>query len=133
MKVPEHKIKSDRAPASLPDQTDTVPTAPTRRTGEEPRGRYTSLKKRMQTSFKAIGVSLANRKLPEPDMWRVFLADAERMTAFTGAQYGEACYPAYKQACRELAEAYEARDLEALESCYASLGQLKKDCHRRHK
>ena len=99
----------------------------------KPTSKYKPLKKRMKSSFKEIGESLAAQKLPEPDILDGFLADSERMMAFAGKKYGEADYPAYRQACRQFAEAYEARDWAAFKDGYTRLEQLKKDCHKAYK
>jgi len=90
---------------------------------------YTSLKKRMKSSFRSIGESLAAQKLPEPDIIDAFLEDSERMLAFPGEKYGAPCYPAYRDACRRLAEAFDANNREAFKAAYTGIGRLKKDCH----
>jgi len=94
---------------------------------------YKSLKKRMKSSFRSIGASLAAQKLPEPDLIDAFLSDSERMLAFSGEKYGEPCFPAYRDACRRLAEAFEARRREAFQAAYTDIGRLKKACHAEFK
>jgi XXXCH domain-containing protein len=91
---------------------------------------FKMLKKRMKSSFKEIGESIAARKLPEPDAIHAFLSDSQWMMAYGGEKYGKDRYPAYREACRRLAEAFEAENREALSSAYAELDQLKKDCHK---
>ncbi len=124
-------------------KADSLAEPPTHRAGEvepppgeapvKPTNKYKPLKKRMKSSFKEIGESLAAQKLPEPEILNGFLADSELMMAFAGKKYGEADYPAYRQACRQFAEAYEARDWAAFKDGYTRLEQLKKDCHKAYK
>lgn len=102
-------------------------------TAKKPYAPFKLLKNRMKSSFKEIGESLEAQKLPEPDVIRAFLSDSELMTAFPGEKYGEPYYPAYREACRRMAEAFEAKNREALNSAYAELDQLKKDCHKQLK
>jgi XXXCH domain-containing protein len=101
--------------------------------GIESRVRYSSLKKKMKSSFNDIGVSLGNQKLPEPEVINAFLFDSELMMTFQGDKYGASCYPAYQQACQRLAAAFESKSWEAFKSAYAELDQLKTDCHKAYK
>jgi XXXCH domain-containing protein len=126
------KIKAEAAPApeqaaGVVAETAEAPAA------EKPQVKYKDLKKRMKSSFKDIAASLEAQRLPEPEILEAFLADSDRMTAFAGAKYGEPYYPAYREACRRLAAAYEAKSWEAFRSAYADLDQLKKDCHKAYK
>lgn len=94
---------------------------------------YKHLKKRMKSSFKSIGEAIEHQQLPDADTLHAFLADSDQMTAFAGGKYGQEYYPAYLEACRNLAQAFAARDIEALAAAYGSLDQLKKDCHKQYK
>ena len=122
------KIKAEASENSEPERSSAH--------GEEeaapavkPDVKYNALKKRMKSSFRDIGESLAAQKLPEPEIIDAFLSDSEVMTAFAGEKYGESYYPAYREACRRLAEAFEAKRWEAFKAAYADIDQLKKDCH----
>ncbi len=126
------KIKADppaepTAPEAGADEPSSGP-APVK-----PPIKYKPLKKRMKSSFKEIGEALEQQKLPEPEILNGFLSDSERMMAFAGKKYGEPDYPAYREACRQLADAYEARNWTAFKDGYARLEQLKKDCHKAYK
>lgn len=127
------RLKAEGPPAApaadAPGTAGEQVTAP----GTEPGIKYKDLKKRMKSSFKAIAEAIENQRLPDADTLKTFLADSEHMTAFPGSKYGEEYYPAYREACRKLARACEARDLEAVRQGYALLDQLKKDCHRLYK
>ena len=95
--------------------------------------KYKPLKNKMKSTFKKMGESLEALKLPEPEIVKAFLADSDRMLSFTGKKYGEAHYPAYREACRQLAKAYEAKSLMGFKSAYANLDQLMEDCHKEYK
>ena len=122
------KIKAESPKGPEPEDTSTHEA---RRTAPvaEPDVNYKSLKKKMKASFRDIGESLAAQKLPEPDIIDAFLSDSELMMAFTGEKYGESHYPAYRDACHRLAEAFEAKRWEAFKAAYADIDQVKKDCH----
>jgi XXXCH domain-containing protein len=94
---------------------------------------YKSLKRSVKTSFNAIGNAIKNQTRPAPGVMSAFLAGAEEMLTFRGNAYGEPHYASFRQACRELGEAYEADNWEALRSRYAALVQMKKDCHKIYK
>ena len=126
------KIKADAPADPLALEVGEDETAPAS-ISAKPAIKYKSLKKRMKSSFKAIGESLDQQKLPTPEIIHGFLEDSELMMAFAGKNYGEADYPAYRQACRQLVEAYEARDWTAFKAGYARLDQLKADCHKTYK
>ena len=128
------KIKAESPPALA--ATETSPGGVTEAAAPsvaKPDVKYKSLKKRIKTTFRKIGESIAAHKLPEPEVIHTFMADSELMTSFAGAKYGEADYPAYQEACRRLAEAYQAQKWDAFKAGYAALNQLKKDCHSAYK
>ena len=127
------KLKTDAAPALPSEPANREVPAKTSVNAHNPSRDYKALKKRMKAAFKTIGEAIANQQLPEADIIRAFLADSQRMTAFSGESYGEDCYPAFLEACRQLARAYEAGDWSALTTGYASLDHVKKDCHKAFK
>jgi XXXCH domain-containing protein len=101
--------------------------------GAEPKVKYKPLKKKMKSAFKEMGEALEANKLPDPETVNAFLADSDRMLSFTGKKYGEPHYFAYKSACRQLADAYAAKNWEWYKSAYAALNQLMHDCHKEYK
>lgn len=111
------------------EQGDSPPTL----SASGPPADYKSLKRSVKTSFNAIGNAIKNQTRPAPGVMSAFLAEAEEMLTFTGNAYGEPHYASFRQACRELGEAYEADNWEALRSRYAALVQMKKDCHKIYK
>jgi XXXCH domain-containing protein len=124
------KIKAEPAPepAEPTDEAAAETAAPAKA-----KGKYKPLKKKMKSTFKNMGESLEVQKLPEPELMSAFLADSDRMLSFKGKKYGETHYPAYREACRLLAKAYEAKSLMGCISAYDSLNQLMKDCHKEYK
>jgi XXXCH domain-containing protein len=126
------KIKADPPAEIIAPETGTD-QAPSASASAKPQIKYKQLKKRMKSSFKQIRESLDAQKLPDPEVLNGFLTDSERMMAFAGQKYGEPDYPAYRQACRQLAEAYEAQNWTAFKNGYARLDQLKADCHKAYK
>jgi len=95
----------------------------------KPDVQYKPLKNRMKSSFRGIGESLAAQKLPDPDLIDAFLSDSELMMTFPGEKYGESSYPAFREACRRMAEAFEAKRWEAFKTAYTEIDALKKGCH----
>lgn len=98
-----------------------------------PKVKYKPLKKKMKSAFKEIGEALEANKLPEPETVNTFLADSDRMLTFRGQKYGEPHYLTYKSACRQLDDAYAAKNWEWFKSAYAALNQLMHDCHKEYK
>ena len=122
------KAASTLEPVNPTDEASAETVAPTKA-----KVKYKSLKKKMKSTFKNMGESLEALNLPEPELMSAFLADSERMLSFTGKKYGEMHYPAYREACRLLAKAYEAKSLMGCKSAYDNLNQLMKDCHKEYK
>lgn len=128
------KIKAEPAasPEALPAEvphTAPAPLAPPAASSVD----YKQLKKRMKASFRDIGKTLEGQKLPSQTVMEAFLADSDRMMAFSGEKYGASYYPAYRQACQALRAAFGASDLEAFQTVYTALARLKKDCHQAFK
>ena len=123
------KAESTSDPEPLPAENTTAAhvTAP-------PAGKndldYKQLKKKMKVAFKEIEASLAANKQPAQEALEAFLRASDLMMTFSGAAYGEVHYPAYRNACQALRAAYEIPDMAALKTAFATLAQLKKDCHR---
>ncbi len=126
------KIKAEPPPELAPDENDAIATVEDATEGK-PQIKYKSLKKRMKASFKDIGDALEAQKLPEPVVLNAFLTESDIMMAFPGKKYGAPDYPAYRDACRQLADAYEDRNYAAFKDIYARLAQMKKDCHKAYK
>lgn len=92
---------------------------------------YSSLKKRMQTYFKAMRDSLARGEFPSREIVTVFLADSITMTTYSG--YGDEFYAEYTASCVRLQKAFEAEDAAFMGQVLTELGQAKKRCHEIYK
>ena len=125
------KIKAESAsdPQPLPAENATAAHVTTQPAGKNNLD-YKQLKKKMKVAFKEIEASLAANKQPAQEALEAFLRASDLMMGFSGAAYGEAHYPAYRNACQALRAAYEISDMAALKTAYDTLAQLKKDCHR---
>jgi XXXCH domain-containing protein len=93
--------------------------------------KYSRLKKRMKRSFKAIRSSLDAGLAPAAEAVASFLADSDVMVCYPG--HGDEFYLDYSRACRELARAWEAGDLEAMTQAARTLEERKNQCHDRYK
>jgi len=99
-------------------------------TANEPE-KYSRLKKRMKNSFKAICSSLEAGRLPADEAVASFLADSDVMVCYPG--HGDEFYLEYSRNCRDLAQAWEARDLAAMADAARALEVRKNECHDRYK
>lgn len=126
------KIKAEESFAAEQGAAPAAAASETARPATPQMG-YKHLKKKMKSSFKDIGESLAAQKLPEPEVLNAFLAQSDLMMAFSADKYGASQYSTYRDACSSLARAYESKNWAAFKSAYANLDQLKKDCHHKYK
>ena len=92
---------------------------------------YKSIKKRMKTSFKFIGHSIANQMLPPAEIMTEFLADSKAMCEHPNRGGGD--YARYAELMLEFKVAYEQGDMVALAAIYAEFNVSKKTCHTLHK
>ncbi len=109
-----------------------VPAAPDEE-GDEEEGslpKYSSLKKHMKYTFKAIGQALAAGQLPPREEADSFVADSRLMVSYPGK--GDPFYAEYLEKTEAFAAALDAGDLDALRALHAELARLKRECHSRH-
>lgn len=92
---------------------------------------YTSLKKKMDKNFKAMGVMLDAGSLPHQTMIATFLEDSKQMVRYPG--YGDEFYESYMAACVKFQTLYESGSVEAVREHYGILRTMKKECHSRYK
>ena len=123
------KAESTSDPEPLPAENATAAYVTAQPAGKNNLD-YKQLKRKMKVAFKEIEASLAANKQPAQEALEAFLSASELMMTYAGPAYGEAHYPAYRRACQALRAAYEIPDMEALKAAYATLAQLKKDCHQ---
>lgn len=117
------KIKTDarRAP---PQEGD-------RETFSDPSGAYKALKKRMQATFKRLGVTIAANRIPDDPLIQAFESQVSEMIRFPDR--GEPHYDAFQAGCRHLVEACRGNRIEDVRRAFEALNRMKKDCHTRYK
>ncbi|MBG0788957.1 MAG: GAK system XXXCH domain-containing protein [Desulfovibrionaceae bacterium] len=99
--------------------------------GETPaKPKYSSLKKRMKTSFKVIVKMIHEDRTPPAEAVESFLADSALMVTYPG--YGDEYYESYMRACDGLAEAFEDGDMEKLHRAVDALIHEKTRCHAKY-
>ncbi|MBI4807229.1 MAG: GAK system XXXCH domain-containing protein [Desulfovibrio sp.] len=92
--------------------------------------KYSSLKKHMKQTFKAIGAALAAGQLPPALEAQSFIADSKLMVSYPGK--GDEFYKAYLEKTNAFEAALAISDLETLKAVHSELAQLKRDCHSRY-
>ena len=92
--------------------------------------KYSSLKKHMKQTFKAIGQALTAGQAPPEAETRSFIADSRLMVSYPGK--GDEFYGVYMEQALAFEAAFNARDMEAMKAAYQELARLKRECHSRH-
>ena len=92
--------------------------------------KYSSLKKHMKQTFKAIGQALAAGQAPPEAEARSFLADSRLMVSYPGK--GEEFYAAYMEQVLAFEAALTAKDTQRMKTSYQELARLKRECHSRY-
>jgi XXXCH domain-containing protein len=98
-------------------------------TGDES---FMDLKRRMSKDFKAIKKSCMEEKaIPESDMVERFYRDSKTMCTYPSK--GKDFFETYLKQAALFYEAFKTSDLKAMSAAVTALGQIRKDCHERHK
>ncbi len=93
---------------------------------------YKELKKRMAKNFKAIKKScLQEQSIPESELVERFYRDTKKMCTYPNK--GEEFYDTFVRQSELFYEAFRASDLEAMSAAVTALGQIRNDCHGKHK
>ena len=93
---------------------------------------YKDLKKSMAKDFKAIKKScIQEQALPESDLVERFYRDSKTMCTYPNK--GEEFYETFLKQSGLFYEAFKASDLSAMSEAVAALGQIRSDCHDKHK
>jgi len=105
----------------------------TKRGGEEDpvRSEYKILKKRLKTSFAALGRAIAGNEQLDRYTVQSFLRDSKKMTDWPG--YGDPFYEEYNRLCLAFEDADKAKDPARLAECHRNLTDCMKRCHARYK
>jgi XXXCH domain-containing protein len=98
-------------------------------TGDES---YMDLKRRMSKEFKAIKNScIQEQTLPETDLVERFYRDSKTMCTYPSK--GKDFFEIYLKQVELFYEAFKASDMNAMGTAVTALGEIRKDCHERHK
>ncbi len=93
---------------------------------------YKDLKKRMAKDFKAIKKScMQEQVIPESDLIERFYQDSKTMCTYPNK--GEGFYETFVKQSGFFYEAFKTSDLEAMSAALTALGQIRNDCHDKHK
>ncbi|MGR3292755.1 MAG: GAK system XXXCH domain-containing protein [Candidatus Scalindua sp.] len=93
---------------------------------------YKDLKMRMAKGFKAIKKScMVEQALPESDLVEQFYRDSKTMCTYPNK--GEDFYETFLKQAGLLYEAFKTSDLKAMGTAVTALGQIRSDCHDKHK
>ncbi len=100
-------------------------------TGSDVNG-YKDLKKRMSKDFKAIKKScMQEQVIPESDLIERFYQDSKTMCTYPNN--GEGFYETFVKQSGFFYEAFKTSDLRAMGAAVTALGQIRSDCHDKHK
>lgn len=98
-------------------------------TGDES---YMDLKRRMSKDFKAIKKScMEEEAIPESDLIERFYRDSKTMCTYPSK--GKDFFETYLKQADFFYEAYKTSDLRAMSAAVTTLGQIRKNCHEKHK
>ena len=93
---------------------------------------YKDLKKRMAKDFKAIKKScMQEQAIPETDLIERFYRDSKTMCTYPNK--GEEFYETFLKQSGVFYEAFKTSDLRAMCAAVTALGQIRSDCHDKHK
>jgi len=92
---------------------------------------YKALKKRMQITFKDLGVAISENRIPSEPLIHTFQEEVAEMIRFPDR--GEPHYDAFEAACRQLTGACRSNRIENVLQAFEALIKMKKDCHTRYK
>ncbi len=93
---------------------------------------YKELKKRMSKDFKAIKKScVVEQAVPESDLVEQFYQDSKTMCTYPNK--GEEFYETFLKQSGFFYEAFKTSDLRAMSEAVTALGQIRSDCHDKHK
>ena len=98
-------------------------------TGDES---YMDLKRRMSKDFKAIKNScIQEQTLPAPDLVERFYKDSKTMCTYPSK--GKDFFDTYLKQAELFYEAFKTSDLTAMGTAVTALGEIRKNCHNKHK
>ena len=92
--------------------------------------KYSSLKKRMKSSFRVLVNMIHEGNVPPREAVDAFLADSALMVTYPG--YGDEFYDHYILVCDEFKAAYESGDMEKMNTAVDALIHEKSRCHAKY-
>jgi XXXCH domain-containing protein len=93
---------------------------------------YKDLKKRMAKDFKAIKKScIQDQAIPDSNLAERFCRDTKTMCTYPNK--GEEFYETFLKQSGLFYEAFKTSDLSAMSEAVTALGQIRSDCHDKHK
>lgn len=93
---------------------------------------YMDLKRRMSKDFKAIKNScIQEQTLPEADLAERFYQDSKKMCTYPSK--GKDFFETYLEQVDLFYEAFKNSDPAAMGTAVTTLGQIRKNCHEKHK
>ncbi len=123
------KLKFKLANVLSETEDGEVVTTPSTETDGES---YMDLKRRMSKDFKAIKKScIQEHALPDPDLVERFYRDSKTMCTYPSK--GKDFFETYLKQADLFYEAFKTSDLKAMGTAVTALGEIRKNCHERHK
>jgi XXXCH domain-containing protein len=119
-----------QTPLSKPkaDEVEGEPASSTETDSES----YMDLKRRMSKEFKAIKKScIQDQVLPEADLVERFYRDSKTMCTYPSK--GKDFFETYLKQADLFYEAFKSSDMKAMGDAATALGEIRRDCHERHK
>ncbi|MCP4269273.1 MAG: GAK system XXXCH domain-containing protein [Candidatus Brocadiaceae bacterium] len=93
---------------------------------------YMDLKRRMSKDFKAIKNScIQEQTLPETDLVERFYRDSKTMCTYPSK--GKDFFETYLEQADLFYKAFRTSDLTVMGTAVAALGEIRKNCHEKHK
>ncbi len=123
------KLKFKLTNHSLETEKEEGESTPSTETDAES---YMDLKRRMSKDFKAIKNSCIQEQiLPETDLVERFYHDSKTMCTYPSK--GKDFFETYVKQADLFYEAFKNSDLAAMRTAVTTLGQIRKNCHEKHK
>lgn len=98
---------------------------------ENPKLKYSKLKKMMKKSYAELCRAVQNDILPPADLVENFINQSAKMVTYGGR--GDEHYGRYSDACFNFERAYDDGDQEKMKTALARVQKIKKECHEHYK
>ena len=98
--------------------------------GTRAKPKYSTLKKRMRSSFKMLVNMIHDGNVPPREAVEAFLADSALMVTYPG--YGDEYYESYTAICANFKAAFDSGDIEKMHAAVDALVHEKSRCHAKY-